>query len=163
MRQFGTVIGILRRVVNRARDQFSMRDAVASQLVRDNLPGFTAIISKQPFEKPPSSCAVASCLQKYIDYLSVLINGSPQVLLPAMNLHEHFVDEKCISKSLMPTLQALDILGPKLVTPQANGLIAHFNTSFRQQIFDIPATKIKSEIQPNGVLYDFRWKTMPLI
>jgi hypothetical protein len=71
MRQFGTIIGILRRVVNRARDQFSIRDAVASQPVRENLPGFTAIISKQPFENPPSSCAVASCLQKYIDYLSL--------------------------------------------------------------------------------------------
>jgi hypothetical protein len=132
MRQFGTVISILRRVVNRARDQFSMRDAVTSQLIRDNLPGFTAIISKQPFEEPPGSCAVVSTLQKDINDFSVLVNGSPQVLLPAMELHEHFVDEKCISKSLMPTLQALDIVGPKLVTPQANRLIAHLNTSLGQ-------------------------------
>jgi hypothetical protein len=132
MRQFGTVIGILRRIMNRVRDQFSMRDAVTSQLIRDNLPGFTAIISKQPFEEPPSSCAVASTLQKDINDFSVLINGSPQELLPALDLHEHFVDEKCISKSLMATLQAPDIVGPKLVTPQVNRLIAHLNTSFGQ-------------------------------
>ncbi len=44
-----------------------MRDAVASQLIHDDLPGFTAIISKQPFEEPPRSCTVASCMQKHIE------------------------------------------------------------------------------------------------
>jgi hypothetical protein len=109
-----------------------MRDAVTSQLVRHYLSRFTAIISKQPFEKPLSSCAVASCLQKHIDYLSVLINRSPQILMVALDLQEHFADEKCISKSLMSTLQPIGVFGSKLVTPQANRLIACCNTSFSQ-------------------------------
>ncbi len=109
-----------------------MRDAVTSQLIRDNLPRFTAMLSNQPFEKPPGSCAVASCLQKHIDYLTILVNGSPQVLLPTLDLHEHLVDKKCISKSLMSTLQPLGISSSKLVTPQPNRFIAHIDTSFGQ-------------------------------
>jgi len=109
-----------------------MRDAVASQLVRHDFPGFAMVTFQQPPEKPLGSRFVASCLQKHIDHLSVLIHGSPQVLLPALDLHEHFVDEKSISKSLMSTLQALDIFGPKLVAPQSNRLIAHINSSFGQ-------------------------------
>ena len=87
-----------------------MCNAVTSQLIRYYLSRFATVIPKQPFEKPLSSCAVPSSLQKYINDLPVLINGAPQVLLPALNLYEHFVDEKCISKSVMSTLQALDMV-----------------------------------------------------
>jgi hypothetical protein len=67
--------------VKRVGDQFSMRDAVTSQLVRHYLSRFTTAIPEQPLEKPPSSCAVASGLQKYIHHFTILINGAPQVLL----------------------------------------------------------------------------------
>jgi len=58
-------------------------------------------------------------------HYSVLINSSPQVMLLTLDLHEYFGDEKCISKSLTSTLQALDIFGSKLVTPQTNRRMAH--------------------------------------
>ena len=39
MGQFGAIIGILRCVMHRIGNRFSMRDAVAPQLVRYDLPG----------------------------------------------------------------------------------------------------------------------------
>ncbi len=57
------------------------------------------MILQQGFEKALGRLAVASCLRKQIDHLSVLINSSPQVLLLTLDLHEHIVDEKCISIS----------------------------------------------------------------
>ena len=56
------------------------------------------VLFEQPLEKALSSCTIPSGLQKNIDHLSVLINGSPQVALLTLDLHEHFVDKKCISK-----------------------------------------------------------------
>ncbi len=41
MRRFGTVVGLLRGVVNRIRNQFSTGDAIASQFVRHNFPRLT--------------------------------------------------------------------------------------------------------------------------
>ncbi len=100
------------------------------------------MILQQAFEKALGHLAVASCLQNHIDDLSVRINSSPPVLLLTLDFHEHFVDEKCISKSLKSTLQGFDVFGSKLVTPQTNRLVAYGNTSFCQQIFDISMTKI---------------------
>ena len=37
--------------MNRAGDQFSMRDAVASQLIRDDLPGLAMMRLQQSFEE----------------------------------------------------------------------------------------------------------------
>ncbi len=129
--------------MNRVGDQFPMRDAIASQLVRHYLPRFTTVIFERPLEKALSSRAVPSGLQKHIDHVSVLINSSLQLLLLTLDLHEHFVDEKCISKSLMSTRQKLDVFRSKLITPETNRRIAHLNTSFCQQIFDISMTKIQ--------------------
>ncbi len=101
------------------------------------------MILQQAIEKALGRLAVASCLQNHIDDLSVRINSSPQVLLLILDFHEHFVDEKCISKSLMSTLQGFDVFESKLVTPQTNRLIAYGNTAFRQQILDASVTKIE--------------------
>ncbi len=121
------------------------------------------VIPKQPLEKSLSSRAIPSDLQKHIDRLSVLIDSSPQVPLLAANLHEDFINEKCIAETLVTTLQSRRIPGSKLFTPQANRLIAHLNTSFSQQIFDISMTEIKSMIQPNRILNNFRWKAMAFV
>ena len=94
-----------------------MRNAVASQLIRDDLSGLAAIISEQSFEEPLGCCTVTSHLQKHIDHLSVLIHGPPQVLLPTLDLHEHFVDVECIAEPLMPTFQPFGIFGAELVAP----------------------------------------------
>lgn len=142
MRNLGSVICILACIVNRVWDELSMCGAIAFQLIGHYFPGFIIMILQQALEKALGRLAVASCLQKPIDHLSVLINSSPQVLLLTLDFHEHFVDEKCISKSLMSTLQGFDVFGSKLVTPQTNKLIAYGNTSFCQQILDISMTKI---------------------
>ena len=163
MRQFGTVIGILRCVMNRIGNQFSVRDAVASQLVRDDLPRFTAVIFEQPLEEAFSSLAVASTLQKYINNFPVLIYSPPQIMLYAVNLHEYFINIEGIPIPLVPVLQTSSIPGTKFVTPQPDGFIADDDTSFSQKIFDIPMTEIESMIEPDGVLDDFRWKSVTFV
>jgi hypothetical protein len=58
MRKFSTVIGILRCVMNRIRDKFSMGSHVASQLVRHYFPRLTMMVLKQTFEKALRCLAV---------------------------------------------------------------------------------------------------------
>ncbi len=154
--KFCPVIGILGCVMNRLWDELSMCHAIASQLVRHYFPGFRLMILQHPLEKALGSLAVSSGLQKHIDYLSILVNRAPQIQLLAADLHEHFINEKCIAETWMPTLQTLGILRSKLVTPQANRFITDENTSFSQQIFYIPMTEIESMIEPNCILNNVR-------
>ena len=119
MRNPGSVIRIPGCIVNRVWNECSMCDVIAYQLIGRYFPRFIMVILQQALEKSLDSVVVASCPQKHIDYLSVLSNSSPQVLLLTLDSHEHCVDENCIAKSLMSALKALAIFGSKLVTPQA--------------------------------------------
>ena len=138
MRKFCPVVGIPRCIMNRIWNQLAMCDAVASQFVRHNLPGFTTMCFQQSSEESLSGFAVASTLQKDIDDFSVLIDSAPQVVLYTAYRHEYFIDEKCIAETLMTTLKPLRIFGAKLVTPQTNRFITYDNTACSQQIFNIP-------------------------
>ena len=57
-------------------------------------------------------------LQKNIDDFSVLIDGSPQIVLYTVNLHEYFIYIEGITKSLATAVQTSSILESKLVAPQ---------------------------------------------
>lgn len=93
MRNPNSVICILARIVNRLWDGVSMCDAKVSQFIGHYFPGSIMMMLQQTFKKALGGLAVASRLQKHIDHLAVLINGSPQVLLRTLDLHERFVDE----------------------------------------------------------------------
>ena len=55
--------------------------------------------------------------QKDINDFSVLIDGSPQIVLFAINLHEYFINEKCVSIALVIFLQTTSVFRSELVAP----------------------------------------------
>ena len=128
MRKLCSVIGILACIMNSLRDELSMCNAIAPQLVCHNLSRFAMVIFQQSLEETHSSRAVTTGLQKHIDNLAILVNSPPQVLLFAPYLHKHFVDVKCIAEPLMPTFRSFGILRSELVAPQTNRFIAYGNT-----------------------------------
>ncbi len=77
MRKFCPVVGILRCIMNRIRDELAMCDPIASQLVRHYLSGFHAMHLQKSFEEALSGLAVTSSLQKHIDDFPVLIDSAP--------------------------------------------------------------------------------------
>ena len=132
MRKLRPVVGILGCIVNRLWHKFSMRNPIASQLVRHNLSRFAMMFFQQPLEETLSSLAVTTCLKKHIDYFAILVNSPPQVLLFAIYLHKYFVYVECIAEPLMPTFQPFGILGAELVAPQTNRFIAYENAALSQ-------------------------------
>jgi len=57
-------------------------------------------------------------------------DGSPQIVLCTVNLHEYFIYVEGITKTLVTAFQTSSILGSKLVARQPDGFIAYDNTSF---------------------------------
>ena len=84
------VIGILDCIVKGRRDEFSMRNVIASQLVRQNLSRFAMVIFQQSLEETLSSRSVTTRLEKHIDHLAILVNSAPQVLLFTTYLQKKF-------------------------------------------------------------------------
>jgi hypothetical protein len=117
MRKLCPVIGILARIVNCLWHKFSMRNAIASQLVRHYLSRISLVIFQQPLEETLCSCTVTTGLEKHINYLSILVNSTPQVLLLTTYLYKNLVDVKCIAEPLMSFFQSFSILRAKFVAP----------------------------------------------
>ncbi len=59
----------------------------------------------------------AATLDKYIDDFSILIDSAPYIMLLAIDLHEHFIGEKCMSIALVLILQSPGILRSELIAP----------------------------------------------
>ncbi|MFT6056459.1 MAG: hypothetical protein ACJAS2_000734 [Pseudohongiellaceae bacterium] len=78
-----------------------MSHSVTSELISDNLSGSAFVLVQQPLKEAPCRLSVPTLLQEHINDLTVLINGSPQVVPLTLDLHEDFIYEERISISLM--------------------------------------------------------------
>ena len=59
------------------RDKLTLRNAIASQFIGHNLPGLFTLSSEQALEESFSRCPITARLQKYINNVTVLVNGPP--------------------------------------------------------------------------------------
>jgi len=103
------IILILLGTVDRLRDELTVSNTIASQFIGHDLPGFTAMTAQEPFEEAFCSSSVTPGLQKNINYFAILIHGSPQVMLLAVNFDEDFIDVEGIAIASVLPLQAAGI------------------------------------------------------
>ena len=90
----GPIILILLSAVDRFRNQFPMRNPIPLGL------------------------------EEYINHFTILIDGSPQVMLLTVDLHENFVNIEGITIASVLSLQPACINGAELDTPQADRFAA---------------------------------------
>jgi hypothetical protein len=109
-----------------------MRDPVTPQLVRHDLPGLTTMGFQQAFEESLGSSSVPPNLQKNINNFAVLVNGAPEIVLLALDLHKNLIDVKCIAVTLVLSFQSPRIFGAKLDTPESDRLVADCDTAFSE-------------------------------
>jgi hypothetical protein len=77
-------------------------------------------------------------------------------VLDALNFHENLIELEGITVTLMPAAKLRGVLRAELDTPQSNGLAADRDSAPGHEIFDITSTQIKTVIEPDNVLDDFR-------
>ena len=126
---FSPIIRILVSDMDCFRHHFPVGYTVTSQLICHNLPGFAPMTPDQPPEKALCGSPIASSLKEYIDYFTILIDGPLKVVLLTIDLHKDFVDVGGIAISLMLSLQAPRIFGPKLDAPEPDAFVADCDSS----------------------------------
>jgi hypothetical protein len=75
MRLFDPIILILLGAVDRLRHDLPMGDWITSQLISDDLPGFTSIASQQSFEEAFSRSTVTLRLQVNVYHILCMANS----------------------------------------------------------------------------------------
>ena len=94
----------LNRRIPRSRclgDQFPVSHAVASQLVRHDLTWLSPVTFERTSEETLGSLPISTRLQEPIHDFAILIHCTLQILLLALDFHEHVVDEKRIAVASM--------------------------------------------------------------
>jgi len=90
----------------------------------------------------------------------VLINGTPEIVLDALNPHEHFVQVPLIARSWSPAAQAVGKAWAELLAPAPNRLIGDGDSSLGQDQLDVAQAQAENVIQPYSLADDFGRKAM---
>ena len=140
-----------------------MCDTVAAQLVGHEPHGFLSLTLQQSAKESPRCTPVPTGLYEDVDQVTVLIHRAPEILALTVDRHEDFVQEPRISESTLASLQLPSVVGAELPAPLANGFVGHDDSSFGQQILNIPEAHAVSVVEPDGMADDFGRKAMPMV
>jgi len=97
-----------------------MRDSRDPKFISHDLPRFSAMTFQQALEEAFRGCTIPLGLNKYIDHLTVLIDGSPQLMLLAIDLHEDLVNEEGVTIASVLAFKPTCINSPEIDAPVAN-------------------------------------------
>jgi len=157
--------------------QLPMGYTKTSQLICHYLPRFATVAPHQSPEEPLRRCSIPPGLQEHINHLAVLVHGSPQVVLFAVDFHEDFVDEEGIAVAAVLPLQSARINGSEFDAPEADRFSAdNYPRSASRSSMNGPARRargssddcyhapeIESMVEPDGVTDNVRWESVSFI
>ena len=102
MRDFGSIVLVPLRAVHDSRHYEAVRRRVAAKLVGNQTPRHPALPFQQLAEKAGGCTPIAPWLDEDVDDVAVLIDGSPEIVLAPLNVHEEFVHVPGVAQSSLP-------------------------------------------------------------
>lgn len=163
VRYFGTVVHVSARVMWHRRHHLAVRGTVAAQLVGHQSVWLAALPPHKHSQKTLRRTLVASRLDENVDNVAVLIDGAPEILLPAADPYEDLVQVPRISEPRLATFRSGSVSRPELQAPTANGFIRDLDATLGQQIFDITGSSEKTGGRADRVANELRREPMSSI
>ena len=145
------------------REQTALSDAVASQLVSHDHSRQVVQSRQQPSEEALGSIGIASVLNKDVKHNAVLIHGTPEIVLHALDPDEHLVHVPLDPGSWSAASQAVCERLAKLLAPPTNRLIRDDSAAFSQKHLNIPQNEAEHMIQPDRMADDLGRKAMAVV
>ena len=97
------------------------------------------------------------------DTVTVLIHGTPQVLLLAVDSNEDLVQVPNTAEAALTPLQFSGIVRTELLTPDSNRFIRDDDSAFGEKILDISEAQTETMVDPDSIADDFCRETMTVI
>jgi len=163
MRNLGAIVGILLGIVGNTWKDRSTGSTIALQLVGDDPEWLLTLTAQQSAKEPLGCTLIAARLQKNIDDITVLIHGTPKILLLAVDSDEEFVQIPGVTEAALFLLKTSGIVGSEFPAPLADGLVRNNYPAFGQKIFHITEAQTEAMIDPYGVADDFRRETVSVV
>ena len=141
--------------------QFTDSCSVTAKFVRVDR-GWSLISAEQLSEEGLRRVSIAVFLQKNVQYSAMLVHGTPQPVLDALDLDADFIQVPMGTPMGFPFLQFLGDGGAELIAPVTNCFVTDLNSALEQQFFNISVAEREAVIQPNGVLDDALGETVAI-
>src|ERR1700761_8612335 len=109
-----------------------MSNAVAAQLVGHNHPWFIPQALQQPLEEALRRLRIATGLNEDVEHNTILVDGTPEIMLHALNADEHFVEVPLVAGAWPATSQATSDTGGEFPAPAPHGLVRHDDAALCQ-------------------------------
>ena len=114
MRYLAPIVRILRRVMRHQRHHRAMCDAITSEFVGHKSERFATLALQESAEEPSRCSPIPARLHEDVDHVSVLVNGTPEVLALTVDGDEQFVQQPDVAEPALAPFQSPGVLGSTL-------------------------------------------------
>jgi hypothetical protein len=118
---------------------------------------------QQPFEEALRCLGVSPGLNQDVEHNAILIDGTPEVMLHALDTDEDFIHVPLVARSWPAASQAVGETGGELLAPPPNRLAGDDDATFSQGQLNITQTEAEHLIQPDSVADDLGRKPMTVM
>jgi hypothetical protein len=143
--------------------QLALSDAVASQLVSHDHSRHVLQALEQSPEEALGSIGISPVLNKDVEHNTVLIHGTPEIVLHALDPDEHLVEVPLVPWPRPAAAQAVGKAPAEFPAPSPHRLIGDDNTSLSQKQLDIAQAEAEHMIQPDSIVDDLGGEAMAVV
>jgi len=154
VRILGMVVPIPSGFVSRSNAQAPVRRAMAPQLVRHHDARRYTGALQELAEETLRGLSSAVCLDQNIQNLPVLIHGTPQIALLALDASEHLVSVPGAPGLSVPGPDSLRVLLADSLAALADRFKGHVHAPTEEDLLNVSETGRESLVQPDGVADD---------
>jgi len=115
------------------------------------------------FERIVPGALVAVRLNQDVDHVPILIHGTPEILLLAVDSNEDFVQVPNIAEPALTPLQFSGIVWAELLAPEPNRFVRNGNSAFGEKILHIAEAQTETMVNPDSIADDFQRETVTVI
>jgi hypothetical protein len=163
MGHFRSVVLVLRGAVNNRGQDRAVGGRIAAELVRDQSLRDTPLPFQELPEEALGRMPISPGLDEDVDRITVLVDGSPEILLSPLDVDEQFVQVPGVAQPSTLASKPTSVIRTEGVTPLPDGLVGDGDAPLGEEIFSIPEAQTETVVEPDGVTDDHRRKSVAVV
>ena len=120
MGDFNPVVRVSPRVMNDEGHDSSVRRGIAPEFVRNDSSRLAPLTYQDSTEKTRCCLPIAARLDQDVEHVTVLINGTPEVVQPTLDFHGNLIEVPGITQTTLSSLEGAGVPRTELETPLPN-------------------------------------------
>ena len=140
-----------------------LRCGIASKFVRSQFNRNAFLAFQQLPEEALGGALVLAVLQEDVQYVAILVDGTPEILALALNRHGDLIKKPTIATRSASLSEAPRVVEAKRGAPLPDRFVRHDDIALGQQVFDVAQAQGKPVVEPDRVADDLGRKPLAAI